>query len=127
MLPGERRARNDARVFARMILALLLAAFAFPAMASGPCHASPAMMPGMMMAAMAAPMAHRQNAQHDRSDQPRSMAAHVCIGCIPPAMIAPRPVSTPFTYAPMRRAIAVTAFAAGRSAPPILPPPRPTV
>ena len=127
MLPGERRGRNDARVFARMILALLLAAFAFPAMANGPCHDSPAMMPGMMMSAMAAPMAHHQNAQHDRSDQPRSMAAHVCIGCIPPAMIAPRPVSTPFTYAPVRRAIAAAAFPAGLSAPPILPPPRPTV
>lgn len=127
MLPGECRARRAARMFARMILALLLAAFTFPAMANGPCHDSAAMMPGMMMAAMAVPMAHHQNAQHDRSDQPRGMAAHVCIGCIPPAMVAPRPVSTPFTYAPVRRAIAVTAFAAGLSAPPILPPPRPTV
>jgi len=114
-------------MFARMILALLLAAFAFPAMANGPCHDSPAMMPAIVMAGMAAPMAHHGNTQHDRSDQPRGMAAHVCIGCIPPAMIAPRPVSTPFTYAPVRRAIAAAAFPAGLSAPPILPPPRPTV
>jgi hypothetical protein len=127
MLPGERRARNSASVFARMILALLLAAFAVPAMASGPCHDSPAMMPGMMMAGMAAPMAQHRDAQHDRSDQPRGMAPHVCIGCIPPAMIAPRPVSTPFDYAPMPRAIVTTAFAAGLRAPPILPPPRPQV
>jgi hypothetical protein len=122
MLPGGHGARNGARVFARMILALLLAAFAFPAMANGPCHDSPA-----MMAAMAGPMMHHQNAQHDRSDQPRGMAPHVCIGCIPPAMVAPRPVSTPFGYAPVPRAIAATAFAAGLSAPPILPPPRLTV
>ncbi len=119
MLPGGLGRRKSASVFARMILAVLLAAFAFPAMANGPCHDSPAMM---------ATMTHHDDAPHKMpaSDE-RGMAPHVCIGCIPPATIAPRPVATPYSYAPIRRAIIASAFAPGLSAPPILPPPRPTV
>ncbi|WP_242137549.1 hypothetical protein [Sphingomonas sp. TREG-RG-20F-R18-01] len=104
-------------MLARLILALLLAAFAFPAMANGPCHDAPAMMP----------MAHHGDApRHMPASDERGMAPHVCIGCIPPATIAPRPVATPFAYAPMRRAIVASAVAPGLRAPPILPPPRPT-
>ncbi len=115
MVPGGPGRRRSASVLARLILALLLAAFAFPAMANGPCHDAPAMMP----------MAHHGAAKHRMpgSDE-RGLAPHVCIGCIPPATIAPRPVATPFAYAPMRRAIVASAFAPGLRAPPILPPPR---
>lgn len=123
MLPGERRARKAARVFARMILALLLAAFAFPALANGPCHDPP-----VVRHAMAMPHAGHQTPHHGgpASDE-RGVVPHMCIGCIPPASIAPRPVAVPMAYDAVGRAIIASAFSAGLSAPPILPPPRPTV
>ena len=115
MVPGGPGRRKSAAVLARLILALLLAAFAFPAMANGPCHDAPAMMP----------MAHHGDApRHMPASDERGVAPHVCIGCIPPATIAPRAVATPFAYAPMRRAIVASAVAPGLRAPPILPPPR---
>ncbi|WP_354290516.1 hypothetical protein [Sphingomonas sp. PvP055] len=123
MLPGGHGARTSARVFARMILALLLLAFAFPALANAPCHDAP-----LAPLAMAMTHAGHQAPHHGvpASDE-RGVVPHMCIGCIPPASIAPRPMTAPVAYGAVRRAIVASAFPAGLSAPPILPPPRPTV
>jgi hypothetical protein len=123
MLPGEHRARKAARVFARMILALLLLAFAFPALANTPCHDAPVAPHAMAKAHTGHKTPHHGVPASDE----RGMVPHMCIGCIPPASIAPRPVAVPIAYGAVRRAIIASAFAAGLSAPPILPPPRPTV
>ena len=64
-------------MLARLILALLLAAFAVPAMASSPCHdatASMVMAPG-----------HTMPMRNVPKQDDRAIVAHVCIGCIPPS------------------------------------------
>jgi hypothetical protein len=100
-------------MFARLILALLLAAFAIPAMAHGQsCHEMP----------MAAPMA--QGMHHiPRQDDPATVP-HICIGCIPPASLAARGMDAPGVTAAVPRRIVATAFAPDTGTPPALPPPR---
>ena len=103
-------------MFARLILALLLAAFAIPAIAHGQsCHEMP----------IAAPMAHGAHhmpRQHDQATVP-----HICSGCIPPASLAARGVDAPGVTAAVPRRIVATAFDPGTAPPPIVPPPRRTV
>ncbi|MGY2735327.1 hypothetical protein [Sphingomonas sp. UYP23] len=103
-------------MFARLILALLLAAFAFPAFASAPCHDAPT--PAPMMAAMH----HDGHAAPVREDH--ATVPHMCIGCIPPASLAARGVTAPLSPdAPTRRIVAA-AFDPASGTPPALPPPR---
>jgi len=59
----------------RLILALLLACLALPATAAMPCH-DDAAMPAMAME-------HHAPAGSDHRDS--AVAAHVCIGCVPPS------------------------------------------
>jgi len=59
----------------RLILALLLACLALPATAAMPCH-DDAAMPTMAME-------HHAPAGSDHRDS--AVAAHVCIGCVPPS------------------------------------------
>jgi hypothetical protein len=76
-------------MFARLILALLLAAFAFPAVAPAACHdASASRGHGVVM-----DMAAMGGAQEAMSDHRRDRGApdqkvtplHGCIGCVPPS------------------------------------------
>lgn len=78
-------------MLARLIIVLLLAAFAAPAAAASGCHE----------AAVSAPMAHHGSADGHRAPDV-VIATHVCIGCIPPgdwttARIAqpPSPLAVP--------------------------------
>ena len=100
-------------MFARPILALLLAAFALPALANGPCHDAP-------QPAMAGHRpAHGMPAPDERATVP-----HVCIGCIPPASVRPVTLAPPLLApAAPRRIVAVT-LDPGVGIPPALPPPR---
>jgi len=101
-------------VFARLILALLLAAFALPAFASAPCHDAPA--PTM------AAMHHSGHTAPMREDH--ATVPHMCIGCIPPASLAGRGMTVPLSPdAPPRRIVAA-AFDPASGTPPALPPPR---
>jgi hypothetical protein len=59
----------------RLIFALLLACLALPATAAMPCH-DDAAMPAMAMT-------NHAPASSDHRDQ--AVAAHVCIGCVPPS------------------------------------------
>jgi hypothetical protein len=75
-------------MLARLILALLLAAFAFPAVAPAACHdasASRGHGVAMDMAAMSgaqeAMSDHRPDHERDRKATP----LHGCIGCVPPS------------------------------------------
>jgi hypothetical protein len=102
-------------MFARLILALLLAAFAVPAVAHGQsCHETTA----------AAPMAH--GAHHMPRQDDHATVPHICIGCIPPASLASRGVDMPGVMAATPRRIVATAFAPDAGTPPALPPPRRT-
>lgn len=101
-------------MFARLILALLLAAFAFPAFANAPCHDAPA-------AAMPA-MHHGSHAPPVRNDH--ATLPHMCIGCIPPASIAARGMTAPLAPATNPRRIVAAAFDPASGTPPALPPPR---
>lgn len=62
-------------MIARLIFALLLACLALPATAAMPCH-DDAAMPAMAME-------HHAPAGSDHRDQ--VVAAHICIGCVPPS------------------------------------------
>jgi len=65
----------------RLILALLLVCLALPATAAMPCH-DDAAMPAMAME-------HHAPVSSDHRDQ--AVAAHVCIGCVPPSSWRPAP------------------------------------
>jgi hypothetical protein len=76
-------------MLARLILALLLAAFAFPAVAPAACHDAPASRGHgvvMDMAAMGgtheAVSGHRPD--HEAPDR-KATPLHGCIGCVPPS------------------------------------------
>ena len=76
-------------MLARLILALLLAAFAFPAVAPAACHDAPASRGHaavMDMAAMGgtheAISGHRPD--HEAPDR-KATPLHGCIGCVPPS------------------------------------------
>jgi hypothetical protein len=99
-------------MFARLILALLLAAFALPALADGPCHVAPTRM-AMHHAG------HGLPAGDDRATVP-----HVCIGCIPPASLATRAPTAPVASTAIARRIVAAAFDPASGTAPALPPPR---
>ena len=102
-------------MFARLILALLLAAFALPALANGPCHDAP-------QSAMAGhDPAHGMPAPDERATMP-----HVCIGCIPPASVMPLTFAPPMLAPALPRRSVALALDPGVGAPPALPPPRRT-
>ncbi|MEG3177967.1 hypothetical protein U1872_17125 [Sphingomonas sp. RB3P16] len=101
-------------MFARLILALLLAAFAFPAFASAPCHDAPP--------PKATAMHHAGHAAPVRDDH--ATVPHMCIGCIPPASLAARGVTAPLSPAAPPRRIVAAAFDPASGTPPALPPPR---
>jgi hypothetical protein len=73
-------------MFARLILALLLAAFAFPASAPAACHDVPTTA-ATTTAAHAMPMALAM--QHptpiDPAPEHKATPPHGCIGCVPPS------------------------------------------
>ena len=80
-------------MLARLILALLLAAFAFPAVAPAACHdasssrgqAAVTVMAGMDMAGMnTTASAHDQMPNHEAPDR-KATPLHGCIGCVPPS------------------------------------------
>ena len=106
-------------MFARLILALLLAAFALPALANGPCHDAPS---AAKAATMAAAMHHGTPGKPAQDD--RATAPHVCIGCIPPVSLARRALAAPVAATALPRRIVASAFMPGTGAPPALPPPR---
>jgi hypothetical protein len=98
----------------RLILSLLLAAFTLPAMASAPCHDTPAPM------AMAA--GHSMPAMPVHQD--KAIALHDCMGCIPPSSLK----SGADLGAPLQPAeIRIAGFARlnpGKAPAPATPPPR---
>ncbi len=107
-------------MLARLILVLLLVAFALPAMAVVPCHDQPG-----SMRDMPAEMTMRYDTpepmpEHDR----KAIAVHACVGCIPPVSIAHPVVAAPLRPEAMLRAPSLARFDAGRSTPPATPPPR---
>lgn len=104
----------------RLILALLLALFATPGMAT--CCKDGAAVPRM-----AATMVMPSSATHQHhlpATDDRDMAVHGCIGCIPPdnwqrpALAAPALVPVPALATPL------ATISAGKVLPPALPPPR---
>lgn len=102
-------------MFARLILALLLAAFALPAVANGPCRDAP--QPKMM-----AGMAH--GSHHAPRPDDHATVPHVCIGCIPPASLAVASVEGRALRVAVPRRILAAAFDPAAGVPPALPPPR---
>ena len=98
-----------------MILALLLAAFAIPAVANGPCHDAPQ---PQMTAGMA------QGSHHAPRPDDRATVPHVCIGCIPPASLAMASVDVRALRVAVPRRILAAAFDPAAGVPPALPPPR---
>ena len=105
--------RYGAGMIARLILALLLAAFALPALANGPCHDAPV--------AKAAP--HHATHGVPRPDD-RAAVTHVCIGCIPPASLDSRMIVARLPVDTSPHALAASVFAPRSGTPPTLPPPR---
>ena len=107
-------------MLARLILALLLAAFALPAMAVVPCHDQQG-----GMRDMPAGMTMRHDApapmpEHDR----KAIAVHACVGCIPPVSIAHPVFAAPLRPEGVLRAPSLARFDASLSTPPATPPPR---
>jgi hypothetical protein len=80
-------------MLARLILALLLAAFAFPAVAPAACHdASASRRPAVVMDMAAMDMgAHEAMSDHGSDHRPdhepdrKATPLHGCIGCVPPS------------------------------------------
>ncbi|MEG3123683.1 hypothetical protein [Sphingomonas sp. GB1N7] len=104
-------------MIARLILALLLAAFALPAMASAPCHDGSGKMTGMTMG-------HDAPAPAPMRDHEKAIAVHSCMGCIPPASLVRPAFAVPLRPEGAMRIVALVRFDAGRSSPPATPPPR---
>jgi len=103
-------------MIARLILMLLLAGLALPAMARAPCHDGSAEMAGTTMS-------HAMPKPNDEPER-KLVAVHACMGCIPPASLlraglaAPRPIAA---MTPMARLVR---FDRRRMTPPATPPPR---
>ena len=100
-------------MLARLILALLLAAFALPAMAASPCHEG-----GVMAAMTMSDHPGKPAPPHD------AVAGHVCIGCVPPSNWASAPIVTPLATARAPRVWTAARLDPGAGYPPVLPPPR---
>ena len=106
-------------MLARLILTLLLAAFALPAMAAAPCHDTPAPMVMAPHHAMPGVPRHEDGGRDDGA-----IVAHACIGCIPPSTMAPRAVSHPPIATDTMLIGAIVPFAARGAPAPATPPPR---
>jgi hypothetical protein len=104
----------------RLLCALLTLLLALPAMQANAC--APAA--GGAHATASAHAGHEGH--HDQApEQPSPEARHECVGCIPPIDIgAYRPVEGAGFTLPLAEDAPITAFPAGRSAPPEPPPPR---
>jgi hypothetical protein len=100
----------------RLILSLLLAALALPAMAASPCHDAPA--------SMAMAPHHSMPAMPGHED--KVIMVHSCIGCVPPSSIEPRTISHPVIPDDIVRSEAIAPFDAATPAAPATPPPRAT-
>lgn len=100
-------------MLARLILALLLAAFALPASAPAACHDAAAMT-GMSMPA-SVPMEH--------APEQKATPPHGCIGCVPPSnwMAARAPDAIPRAPAMLIARVAVLDIR-GAAAPMLRPP-----
>lgn len=100
-------------MLARLILALLLAAFAVPVAAPAACHDAP------VGRAHAMPMGHASDTAPEKA-----MPSHGCIGCVPPSnWIGARGIGAPpRECAPLIARARVLDI--GTGAPPALPPPR---
>jgi hypothetical protein len=105
-------------MIARLILSLLLAAFALPAMATVPCHDDRA--PTMM--AMTVPAHHSMPAAPLAPDD-RTMV-HACIGCIPPSSLRTGPAAAPMLKTIEIRVATAVHFDPGKAPAPVTPPPR---
>lgn len=105
-------------MFARLILSLLLAAFALPAMATVPCHDETA--PAMVMA-MPSPGHHPAPAPATPDD--RAMV-HACIGCIPPSTLKAGSAAIFLAKTVEIRIAGPMSFDPGRTPAPATPPPR---
>lgn len=105
-------------MLARLILALLLAAFAMPASATAACHDATAVHAMPMAMSMAMPMAM------DPAPEQKATPPHGCIGCVPPSnWSAARLVGpVPRTAAAMIERVAVLDLRDGGA--PALRPPR---
>lgn len=108
-------------MLSRLILILLCACLAVPAMASVPCHDA---MPGM-----AAEMAPGMMGAHDApapasAPDHKAVAVHACLGCIPPATLLRAGLAAPVLAKAMLTATRGKRFDAGRESPPATPPPR---
>ena len=100
-------------MLARLILVLLLAAFAVPAAAASGCHE----------ATVSAPMVHHGSSDDHRApDVP--IATHVCIGCIPPGDWTTARIAQPPSPLAVPLAITQQSFSPGIARAPALPPPR---
>ena len=101
----------------RLILALLLTAFAIPASASMPaCHDAPL-----------GTATHAVSGQHHEAPRQddRAMATHLCIGCVPPADVSAR-VAAPRLVAAMAPVATIARLDLATGDSPRLPPPRRT-
>lgn len=107
-----------AGMLARLILSLLLAAFALPAMATLPCHDQTA--PAMVMA-MPSPGHHPAPAPAMPDD--RAMV-HACIGCIPPSTLKAAPTAMFLAKTAEIRIAGPMRFDPGKAPAPDTPPPR---
>jgi len=101
-------------MLARLILSLLLAAFALPAMAASPCHDSSVPMVMSMHHSAPATPAHDDKA----------VAVHNCIGCIPPSTLkSGADIASPPRPAEIRIA-GLARLDPGTAPTPATPPPR---
>jgi hypothetical protein len=99
-------------VLRRLLFSLLLVCLALPAMAAMPCHDGRAAATMVMPAGAA-------------SRHGPAMAAHICIGCMPPSSWRTAPDLAPPPIVSEAPPVAVLArLDLGRPAPPATPPPR---
>ncbi|MDB5707131.1 MAG: hypothetical protein JWN66_4247 [Sphingomonas bacterium] len=105
-------------MIARLILSLLLAAFALPAMAAPACHDAPA--------PMAAPMTdmphHSTPAVPQHGD--KAVLEHACIGCIPPSSLKAGAALAPLPPSSDIRVARIVPFRPGGTSAPATPPPQ---
>ena len=105
-------------MLARLILSLLLAAFAFPAMAAPACHDAPA-----PVAAAMTDMAHHSMPATPRHED-KAVLVHACIGCIPPSSLKTGAALAPLPPSSDLRMARIVPFRSGGTSAPATPPPR---
>jgi len=101
-------------MLARLILSLLLAAFTFPAMATGPCHDTPTPMAMAAGHSMPAAPAH----------QDKAIVAHDCLGCIPLSSLKSGADLGALLQSPEIRIAGFARLDPGKALAPATPPPR---